>query len=132
VCSPPEGCTHPYDERERAGEDTERDADEDADRFAARGVVDDEAQDHADDDAAGEKATEADEVAAAEPGIGASVGTLIDHPPKSHSSAPPDCAKLPQPDRPNSGVVTGVRIVAVVIVGGRSLVAGAGGAWGRL
>ena len=54
---------------------------------AAGRVVDEEAEDHADDDAAREEAAETDEVAAAEPGVGPSVGTLIDHPPKSHSSA---------------------------------------------
>src|SRR6478752_1516153 len=56
-------------------------------RMAARCVVDEEAEDHADDDAAGQEAAESDEVAAAQPRVGASVGTLIDHPPKSHSSA---------------------------------------------
>ncbi len=103
----------------------------------------------ADDDAAGEEAAEADEVAAAQPRVGASrrsahrpftqvpfrsagdgdVGTAA-APGRVHARTSGDCAKLPQrrqaarPGISRPGVRRGC--VAVVMVGGRSLVVGVG------
>ena len=142
---PRRAAADPDPETDAPDDDPGADADERERRGRAGAVVDEEADDQAGDDGSGEEAPEPHEVTTPQ----AVVGVLIDHSPKSLSSAglkaparrpiwarsstSDDGAKLPQRDWPAnpgtrgrpglpSGVLRGALLQsAVVMVGGRSV-----------